>query len=135
MSKDEMAASDVRSLARAGAGSGSAGDSAEVGRGPHGEVLYAAIEALKGKIEDKQAFIKALRGVRVDTLRGPIAFDEYGNVIGNIYIRKVEKKDGRLVNSNIYTYSNVSQFWNYDPKEFLKQPVYSRDWPPMKSAT
>ena len=99
----------------------------------YGEVLFAAIEALKGKIEDKQAFIKALRGVRVDTLRGPIAFDEFGNVVGNIHIRKVEKKDGRLVNSNIHTYSNVSQFWTYDPKEFLKQPVYSRDWPPMKA--
>ena len=101
----------------------------------YGEVLFAAIEALKGRIEDKQAFIKALRAVRVDTLRGPIAFDEYGNVVGSIYIRKVEKKDGRLVNSNIYTYSKVSQFWNYDSKEFLKQPVYSRDWPPMKGAT
>jgi len=100
----------------------------------YGEVLGAAIEALKGKIEDKNAFIKALRAVRVDTLRGPIAFDEYGNVVGNIYIRKVEKKDGRLVNTNIYTYSDVSQFWTYDPKQFLKQPVYSRDWPPMKAS-
>ena len=99
----------------------------------YGEVLYAAIEALKGKIEDKNTFIKALRGVRVDTLRGPISFDDYGNVLGNVYIRKVEKKDGRLVNTNIHTYPNVSQFWTYDPKEFLKQPVYSRDWPPMKS--
>jgi branched-chain amino acid transport system substrate-binding protein len=99
----------------------------------YGEVLFAAIEALKGRIEDKQAFIKALRAVRVDTLRGPIAFDEYGNVVGNIYIRKVEKKDGRLVNTNIHTYSDVSQFWTYNPKEFLKQPVYSRDWPPMKA--
>jgi branched-chain amino acid transport system substrate-binding protein len=99
----------------------------------YGEVLFAAIEALKGKIEDKNTFIKALRSVRADTLRGPIAFDDYGNVLGNVYIRKVEKKDGRLVNSNIHTYPNVSQFWTYDPKEFLKQPVYSRDWPPMKS--
>jgi len=101
----------------------------------YGEVLFAAIEALKGRIEDKQAFIKALRAVRVDTLRGPIAFDEFGNVVGNIYIRKVERKDGRLVNTPVHTYSNVSQFWTYDPKEFLKQPVYSRDWPPMKAAT
>jgi len=99
----------------------------------YGEVLFAAIEALKGRIEDKQTFIKALRAVRVDTLRGPIAFDEYGNVVGNIYIRKVERKDGRLVNTPVYTYPNVSQFWTYDPKEFLKQPVYSRDWPPMKA--
>ena len=99
----------------------------------YGEVLYAAIEALKGRVEDKQAFIKALRAVRVDTLRGPIAFDEYGNVVGNIYIRQVEKKDGRLVNANIYTYSNVSQFWTYDPKDFLNHPVWSRDYPPMKN--
>ena len=99
----------------------------------YGEVLAAAINALKGKIEDKNAFIKALRAVRVDTLRGPIKFDEYGNVVGNIYIRKVEKKDGRLVNTNIQTYKDVSQFWTYDPKEFLKHPVWSRDYPPMKA--
>ena len=99
----------------------------------YGEVLFAAIEALKGRVEDKQAFIKALRAVRVDTLRGPITFDEYGNVVGNIDIRKVERRDGRLVNTPVHTYRNVSQFWTYDPKEFLKQPVYSRDWPPMKA--
>ena len=99
----------------------------------YGEVLAAAIGALKGRIEDKNAFIKALRAVRVDTLRGPIRFDDYGNVVGNIYIRKVEKKDGKLVNTNIHTYADVSQFWTYDPKEFLKHPVWSRDYPPMKS--
>jgi protein TonB len=40
MSKDELAAADLRNLPKAD--SGSAGDSEEVGRGPHGEVLYAA---------------------------------------------------------------------------------------------
>ena len=39
----------------------------------------------------------------------------------------------RLVNAVIQTYPNVSQFWTYDPKEFLKNPVYSRDWPPAKN--
>src|SRR3954465_12338463 len=99
----------------------------------YGEVLAAAIESLKGRIEDKQTFIKALRGVRAETLRGPIKFDEYGNVVGNIDIRKVEKKNGRLVNTPIYTYRDVSQFWTYEPKEFLKHPVWSRDYPPMKA--
>ena len=37
MSKDELAAADIRNVPKA-----SAGDSEEVGRGPHGEVLYAA---------------------------------------------------------------------------------------------
>ena len=41
MSKAEMAAADVRNLPKVAAGSG-AGDSEEVGRGPNGEVLYAA---------------------------------------------------------------------------------------------
>jgi branched-chain amino acid transport system substrate-binding protein len=98
-----------------------------------GEVLKAALEAVKGRIEDKTAFMKALRATKVDTVRGPVSFDEYGNVVGNVYIRKVERKGGRLVNTVIYTYPNVSQFWTYDPKEFLKNPVYSRDWPPAKN--
>ena len=42
MSKAELAAADLRNLPRAGIGAGGAGDSEEVGRGPRGEVLYAA---------------------------------------------------------------------------------------------
>ena len=36
-------------------------------------------------------------------------------------------------NVTIKTYPKVSQFWTFDPKWFLSQPVYSRDYPPMKS--
>ena len=32
----------------------------------------------------------------------------------------------------IKTYPNVGQFWKYKKEEFLKQPVYSRDYPPCK---
>jgi branched-chain amino acid transport system substrate-binding protein len=27
----------------------------------------------------------------------------------------------------------VSQFWTYDPKEAVKQPVFSRDFPPSRN--
>jgi branched-chain amino acid transport system substrate-binding protein len=37
------------------------------------------------------------------------------------------------VNAVVHTYPNVSQFWTYKPEEFLKNPVYSRDWPPAKN--
>jgi branched-chain amino acid transport system substrate-binding protein len=99
----------------------------------NGAVFQAALEAVKGKVEDKDAFMKALRATKVDTCRGPVSFDAYGNVVGNVYIRKVERKEGRLVNSVVQTYPNVSQFWTYKPEEFLKNPVYSRDWPPAKN--
>ena len=58
---------------------------------------------------------------------------EFGNVIGNVYIRKVTKSDGRLVNSVIKTYPDVTQFWTYDKTAFLKNPVYSRDYPPANN--
>ncbi|TMG93293.1 MAG: twin-arginine translocation signal domain-containing protein [Betaproteobacteria bacterium] len=96
-------------------------------------VLEATLNALKGNIEDKPSFMKTVRNIKVDTARGPVSFDRYGNVVGNIYIRKVERKDGRLVNRVIHTYPDVSQFWTYKPEEFLKNPVYSRDWPPAKN--
>jgi branched-chain amino acid transport system substrate-binding protein len=94
----------------------------------NGAVLEAALKAINGKIEDKDALIKALRATDLqDTCRGPVKFDKYGNVVGNVYIRRVEKKNGKLVNAVIKTYPNVSQFWTYNPDEFLKHPVYNRE--------
>ena len=45
---------------------------------------------------------------------------------------RCERKAGKLVNTTIKTYKDVSQFWTYDEKWFLAQPVYSRDYPPLK---
>jgi branched-chain amino acid transport system substrate-binding protein len=99
----------------------------------NGAVLDAAMQAVGGKVEDKTAFMAALRATNTDTVRGPVKFDANGNVVGSVYIRRVVRKDGRLVNAIIKTYPNVSQFWTYDPKAFLSQPVYSRDYPPAKN--
>jgi branched-chain amino acid transport system substrate-binding protein len=98
-----------------------------------GQVLEDALKTIKANAEDKKALMAAIRGSKVDTIRGPIKFDEFGNVVGNVYIRKVTRSDGRLVNAVIKTYPDVSQFWTYDQKEFLKNPVYSRDYPPAKN--
>jgi branched-chain amino acid transport system substrate-binding protein len=101
----------------------------------NGAVLEAALKSIDAKIEDKNALIKALRENKVaDTARGPVRFDKYGNVVGNIYIRRVEKKNGRYVNAVVKTYPDVSQFWTYNPDEFLKHPVYNREsWPGSKN--
>jgi branched-chain amino acid transport system substrate-binding protein len=50
-----------------------------------------------------------------------------------VYIRRVARKQGRLVNEVVYTYPNVSQFWTYKPDEYLKNPPYTRDYPPAKN--
>src|SRR6266550_898142 len=97
------------------------------------QLVSAAIKAVNGKVEDRAAFMAALRKVQItDAPRGPVQMDAYGNPTQNIYIRKVERVGGKLQNTVIYTYPAVSQFWKYNPEEFLKQPVYSRDFPPCK---
>ena len=96
--------------------------------------LDAAVKAVDGKVEDKQALMKALRSVKLE--KGPygeVTLDEYGNPIMNVTIRKTEEKDGRLQNVVVKTYPKVTQFWIYDPKTFLAEPVYSRDYPPAKN--
>jgi branched-chain amino acid transport system substrate-binding protein len=100
----------------------------------NGMVIEAALQKTGGKTDDKQALIDGLRGVKIaDSPRGPFHFDDKGNVVGSIYIRKCEKKGGKLANTIVKTYENVSQFWTYEPAKFLADPVYSRDYPPAKN--
>ena len=100
----------------------------------NGQVAEAALEKTGGKTDDREAFIRALRAVSLtDTPRGPFTFDRLGNVVGTFYVRRCERKGDKLVNTTIKAYPKVSQFWTYDEKWFLSQPVYSRDYPPLKS--
>ncbi len=104
-----------------------------VGAYTAGLFLKQALEKVRGKVEDTDGFLRALREVAIaDAPGGPIRLDKYGNPVHNVYIRRVERKEGRLQNTVIHTIDNVSQFWNYPETEFLKQPVYSRDHPPCR---
>jgi branched-chain amino acid transport system substrate-binding protein len=95
--------------------------------------IAEAAKAVNGDLEDREKFLAALKKVEIpDAPRGPIKLDAHGNPVQNVYIRKVEKKGGELWNTVIQVYPNVSQFWKYKPDEFLKQPVYDRNFPPCK---
>ena len=97
-------------------------------------MLEEAVKAVKGKIEDKAAFMAALRKVELSSdPRGKVTLDALGNPVMDVYIRRVERKDGRLVNTIVKTYPAVSQFWTYNRKDFLASPVYSRDYPAAKN--
>jgi branched-chain amino acid transport system substrate-binding protein len=96
-------------------------------------LVSEAVKAIDGNVEDRAALMAALRKVEIkDAPRGPVTIDPYGNPTQNIYIRRVDKVDGKLQNTVIHTYPAVSQFWKYNPDEFLKQPVYSREFPPCR---
>jgi branched-chain amino acid transport system substrate-binding protein len=102
------------------------------------QMIHEVMKKTKGQWPGADEFIKMLSIVKVDAVRGPVSIDDMRNPVQNIYIKKVEKKKmfgydkDELWNTVIKTYPNVSQFWTYGKDAFLKQPVYSRDFPPCK---
>ncbi len=98
-------------------------------------VAFKAMEAINGKVDDHKAFIEAIRKVSMsaeESPRGPFYFDKYGNPVQNIYIKKVVKKDGRLMNIAVKTYEKVSQFGPYSnmAEKYMAAPATTRDYPP-----
>ena len=103
------------------------------------QLIDETIKKSGGKFPGPEQFVKTMASLQIDAVRGPVSFDDMRNPVQNIYIKKVEKKQmfgydkPELWNTVIKTYPNVSQFWTYGKDAFLKQPVYSRDFPPCKN--
>jgi branched-chain amino acid transport system substrate-binding protein len=99
-----------------------------------GQCVEAAMEKLDAKADDRTALAEGLHRISLtDTPRGSVKFDHLGNAVGDVFIRRCERKNGQLVNTVIKRYPDVSQFWTYDEKTFLANPVYARDYPPAKN--
>jgi branched-chain amino acid transport system substrate-binding protein len=96
-----------------------------------------AINTINGKVEDRDTFLETVLKTDLpdSPLGKPVRFDDYGNPIYDVVIRKTAKnKDGKFWNVPIATYPQVSQFWKYDPATYMKQPPYSRDFQGIKKA-
>ncbi len=73
--------------------------------------IYDAIKAQKGKI-DPDATMKFLHTWSdPNSPRGPIRIDETGDLVQNLYLRKVEDKDGRLANVEFETVGQFGDPW------------------------
>ena len=73
--------------------------------------IMKALDAVKGNIENQEAFLKALRSVKFEAPRGPIRFDGDQNVIFNTFIERVEKKEGKYNNVVVDIIPDVDQYW------------------------
>ena len=73
-----------------------------------------AIEAIKGNVEDKDAFLKAMRSATIKAPRGTLKMDEYDNPIQNVYMTHIQKINhpvlgAVLTNVPIKTYARTSR--------------------------
>jgi branched-chain amino acid transport system substrate-binding protein len=72
--------------------------------------MHLVYEALKktGGNADGDALITTMKGMSWESPRGPISIDsETRDIVNNIYVRKVEKLNGQLRNTEFETIANV----------------------------
>src|SRR6476660_2137777 len=73
-------------------------------------LIYEALKKTGGK-SDGDSLIAAMKGLAWESPRGPISIDpETRDIVQNIYIRKVEKKDGELYNVEFATFEAVKDY-------------------------
>jgi branched-chain amino acid transport system substrate-binding protein len=89
----------------------------------------AAMDSINGNVEDRAAFLKAMRTVQVKAPRGPLKLDAFDNPVQNVYITRLQKVKHPilgdvLMNIPVKTYPAVSQFWTDKPEDFLKRGPY-----------
>jgi branched-chain amino acid transport system substrate-binding protein len=70
-------------------------------------LIYEALKKTGGKA-DGDSLVAAMKGMKWESPRGPIMIDpDTRDVVHNVYIRKVEKKNGELYNVEFATFENV----------------------------
>jgi branched-chain amino acid transport system substrate-binding protein len=77
-------------------------------------LIYTALHEV-GASAEGLAYIDAIKGKTLKSPRGPIMIDpEERDIVQNIYIRRIEKKDGKLTNVDIATFPMVKDPWKLD---------------------
>jgi branched-chain amino acid transport system substrate-binding protein len=77
-------------------------------------LIHQAVAAL-GPDADGLQYVDFMKGKNFDSPRGPVIIDPVErDVIQNIYIRQVEKRDGKLVNVDIDRVEMVKDPWKID---------------------
>jgi branched-chain amino acid transport system substrate-binding protein len=78
------------------------------------KLIYQAVAQL-GPNADGAKYVDFMKGKKLESPRGPIMIDpDERDVIQNIYIRRVEKRDGKLVNIDIGQVEMVKDQWKID---------------------
>ncbi len=82
-------------------------------------LLAAGLRAAKGNYKDKLAWMKAMRSVKYESVRGPYTYNINGAPIQNFYQREVVMKDGKpyIETKGIIYKDYKDSFWKSCPKK------------------
>jgi len=85
-----------------------------------GQILEAAIKQVNGNVEDKQAFMNALYGLKVDTGKGPVSLDKEHDVVQDIYFWQAQKNGNDVGLKVVDTYKGISRTWDRTQDQIAK---------------
>ena len=95
-------------------GAKAAPDIASVAAWDGTDLIHQSVAALGPNAEGLK-YIDFMKTAKIDSPRGPVQIDAVErDVIQNIYIRRVEKRDGKLVNVDIETIPMVKDPWKIE---------------------
>jgi branched-chain amino acid transport system substrate-binding protein len=78
------------------------------------DLIYRSVAAL-GPSAEGMKYVDFIKTSKINSPRGPVEIDPVErDVVQNIYIRRVEKRDGKLVNVDIETFPMVKDPWKLD---------------------
>ena len=72
-------------------------------------LIYNGLEAQRGQKFDPDKFVAAVRGKSFESPRGKVTIAEKnGDIVQNVYMRRVERRDGVLQNVEFETFTDVA---------------------------
>ena len=60
--------------------------------------IIKALKSIQGKVEDKEAFLKAMHATEIQGVTGRMSLDKNGNVVRDVLFRKIEMVGGKAQN-------------------------------------
>jgi hypothetical protein len=91
-----------------------------------GKLIIMAIRAIKGRVEDSGALMKALEKVQFESPRGPLKLDDHHNAVFLNYLFRVEKVGDRYQNTVLKAYGPIQQRWFEEGFQPPEVPVPGR---------
>ena len=75
------------------------------------KVAILGLQAVQGNVEDKDKLVVAIEKLKLESPRGSFRFGADHHPIHNVYLRRVEKVDGKLQNTVLETYPDIGTNW------------------------
>lgn len=90
------------------------------------QMLAATLEGIDEKLTGADLVDAIIAADLSASPWGKVSFDDHNNLVAPVLVRDVTARDdGKLWNTVVDEFPDVSQFWTFDPEEFLSSPSFS----------